>query len=224
MQAVGEDPAAILTRASHPPAVAEFFPEVPMYPTFILPGLNGSPDGHWQRHWAKERSSSSVVEQEDWSCPVLEDWQAELDRALSQTEGAFLVAHSLGCLLAASYAGRSLAAKIRGALLVAPCSLAVTLQLHPCMIEFGEEPLSRLPFPSLVVGSLNDPYMSVPDIERHIRSWGSELVTIGFAGHINVASGFGRWDEGYRFFERLRRAADEASGRTRGAVPLVRTA
>lgn len=86
-----------------------------MYPTLILPGLNGSPDGHWQRHWPRERSNASVVEQEDWNCPVIEGWQDELDEALSQVEGAFLVAHSLGCLLAASYAGRSKADKILGA-------------------------------------------------------------------------------------------------------------
>lgn len=163
-------------------------------------------------------------------CPILEEWQAELDRALASVEGAFLVAHSLGCLLAASYADRRQSEKIRGALLVAPCSLQVTLQRHPCMIEFGEEKLSRLPFPALVVGSLNDPYMSVPDLERHVRGWGSELTTIGFAGHINMASGFGRWDEGYAIFDRLFRAAtdsvpvpvglDTMSGRRRVASNL----
>lgn len=148
-----------------------------------------------------------IAEQEDWTCPVLEDWQAELDKALSKTEGAFLVAHSLGCLLAASYANRAIARKIRGALLVAPCSLDVTLRLHPCMIEFGEEPLEPLPFPSLVVGSVNDPYMRVPDLEHHVRRWGSELITIGFAGHINIASGFGRWPNGYALLERLKARA-----------------
>lgn len=178
-----------------------------MIPTFILPGLNGSPENHWQRHWAKDHAEAHVIEQEDWNCPVLDDWQAELDKALSTVEGAFLVAHSLGCLLAASYAGRSIAAKIKGALLVAPCSLDVTLRLHPCMVDFGEEQLTRLPFPSLVIGSLNDPYMTVTELERHVLAWGSELTTIGFAGHINVASGFGQWTEGYVLFERLVRAA-----------------
>lgn len=149
-----------------------------------------------------------VVEQENWNCPVLEDWQIRLDEALSKVESAFLVAHSLGCLLAASYARRPQAGKIRGALLVAPCSLQVTHELHPCVIRFGEEPLDRLPFPSLVVGSLNDPYMNLPDLERHVGCWGSELVTIGFAGHINIASGFGYWEEGYRFFDRLVRSVE----------------
>lgn len=178
-----------------------------MIQTLIVPGLNGSSDAHWQRHWARERVGSSVVEQENWTCPVLAHWQTKLDEALSNTDGAFLVAHSLGCLLAASYAGRHQAGLIRGALLVAPCSLEAALGMHPCMIDFGIEPLDHLPFPSLVVGSLNDPYMSVPQLEHHVKAWGSELTTIGFAGHINVASGFGRWPEGYDFLERLARCS-----------------
>lgn len=58
-------------------------------------------------------------------------------------------------------------------------------------------PEQPLPFPSLIVGSLNDPYMSF-DRLRHVSTrWGSRLVDLGHAGHINVASGFGRWQRGY---------------------------
>lgn len=171
--------------------------------TLLLPGLNGSSQAHWQRCWARDHADAVVVEQKNWNCPVLADWQQELDKALSQVESAFLVAHSLGCLLAASYAGRRAADKIRGALLVAPCSLDAALDLHPCMIDFGEEPLARLPFPSLVVGSLNDPYMSLSELERHVSCWVSDLTVIGFAGHINIASGFGDWPQGYDLFDRL---------------------
>ena len=144
-----------------------------------------------------------VVEQDDWACPVLRDWQERLDEALSNTDGAFLVGHSLGCLLIASYAHRRQGERIRGALLVAPCSLAAVHRLHPCTVRFGDEPLDQLPFPSLVIGSLDDPYMSVEQLERHVGSWGSALTTIGFAGHINIASGFGQWPEGYGFFARM---------------------
>jgi predicted alpha/beta hydrolase family esterase len=174
-----------------------------MITTLLIPGLNGSTSDHWQRHWARERPEAAVVEQEDWACPVLEEWQEALDKALYARQGAFLVGHSLGCLLVASYARRPLAKFIRGALLVAPCSLEETNRIHPCTIRFGEEPFGRLPFPSLVVGSLDDPYMPVEQLERHVACWGSELTTIGFAGHINVASGFGRWPEGYPLLKRL---------------------
>lgn len=174
-----------------------------MVATLLIPGLNGSSDNHWQRYWARDQENAVVVEQDDWACPAIEDWQATLDEALSKTDGAFLVAHSLGCLLVASYATRALSKRIRGALLVAPCSLDAAIGLHPCMIRFGSEPLDRLPFPSLVIGSLNDPYMSPDQLDRHARAWGSELSVLGFVGHINVDSRFGRWREGYGLFERL---------------------
>lgn len=187
-----------------------------MVQTLILPGLNGSSRDHWQRHWADERDGSRVVEQEDWACPVLSDWQEKLDEALADAGGAFLVAHSLGCLLAASYATRRQSDLIRGALLVAPCALDTTLSMHPCLIEFGPEPLDRLPFPSLVVGSLNDPYMDLQQLEQHVRAWGSDLAAIGRAGHINVASGFGPWPEGFALFDRLVGGADGRAGRRSG--------
>jgi uncharacterized protein len=174
-----------------------------MVATLLIPGLNGSSDNHWQRYWARDHANATVVEQDDWACPALEDWQAKLDEALAKTDGAFLVAHSLGCLLVASYAKIALSKRIRGAFLVAPCSLDAATRLHPCMIRFGSEPLDRLPFPSLVIGSLNDPYMSIDQLEHHARAWGSELSVLGFAGHINLDSGFGRWREGYGLFERL---------------------
>jgi hypothetical protein len=57
-------------------------------------------------------------------------------------------------------------------------------------------PLGRLPFPSLVVASTDDPYVSVARAEAFAAAWDSRLVTIGPAGHINGASGHGAWPEG----------------------------
>ena len=173
--------------------------------TLILPGLNGSPDAHWQRHWARDNPESRVVEQHDWACPQREDWLQELERQVEMIgRDVWLVGHSLGCVLAAHFAESRLAGRIRGALLVAPCDLDATEILHPCIIRFGAMPRRRLPFPSLVVGSLNDPYMPVDRLRRTAQAWGSDLVDIGEAGHINVASGFGRWSAGYDFLELLK--------------------
>lgn len=174
-----------------------------MTTTLLIPGLNGSSHAHWQRYWAQDHVDAFVVEQDNWSCPILSDWQRRLDEALSENDGAIVVAHSLGCLLVGSYAVRKQAGHIRGALLVAPCSLDAARQRHPCLSAFEDTPLSRLPFPSIVVGSSNDPYMSIEDLERHADVWGSELMTIDHAGHINVASGFGRWSQGYNLVNRL---------------------
>ncbi|WP_425336199.1 RBBP9/YdeN family alpha/beta hydrolase [Sinorhizobium numidicum] len=87
--------------------------------------------------------------------------------------------------------------------MVAPCDLATAEKLHPGVINFGRMPRSRLPVPSRVVGSLNDPYMSVERLRLTARCWGSELMHLGAAGHINIASGFGRWKVGYALLERL---------------------
>jgi len=185
--------------------------------TLILPGLNGSPDAHWQRHWARDNPESRVVEQHDWACPLREDWLQELERQVEMIgRDVWLVGHSLGCVLAAHFAESRLAGRIRGALLVAPCDLDATEILNPCIVRFGAMPRRRLPFPSLVVGSLNDPYMPVDRLRRTAQAWGSDLVNIGEAGHINVASGFGRWSAGYDFLELLKERTALAAMRNGG--------
>ncbi|WP_331375227.1 RBBP9/YdeN family alpha/beta hydrolase [Sinorhizobium chiapasense] len=178
---------------------------VPDIETLILPGLNGSPEDHWQRHWARDNTDSQIVEQDNWTCPDLDSWMGCLESAIEASPGRIgLVAHSLGCVLAAKLANHRLASRVRCALLVAPCDLETTEKLHPCMITFGSMPRSRLPFPSLVVGSLNDPYMSVERLRLTARCWGSALIDLGEAGHINIASGYGRWKAGYGLFGLLR--------------------
>ncbi|APO78516.1 esterase family protein (plasmid) [Rhizobium etli 8C-3] len=171
----------------------------------ILPGLFGSGEGHWQHHWLKEHPHSRLVEQDDWDRPRLHDWMLRLEETLAEEEDdAYIVAHSLGCLLAAQLAGRPSARRVRGALLVAPCDLRATEALHPGHIDFGTMPTKALPFPSIVVGSLNDIYISLDRLTMFARLWRSDLRNIGLAGHINVASGFGRWPSGYGLLTTLK--------------------
>ncbi|MDL2397661.1 RBBP9/YdeN family alpha/beta hydrolase [Rhizobium mayense] len=171
-----------------------------MVATLILPGLNGSAEGHWQRHWARDHASAAIVGQASWSRPVLRHWLTALESELELIGEAWLVTHSLGCLLAANLANRPVARHVKGAFLVAPCDLGRTERLHPGAIDFGAMPTSTLPFPSLVVGSRDDPYMDSTEICQHAARWGSELHDLGHAGHINIASGFGHWEQGYQLF------------------------
>ncbi len=90
--------------------------------------------------------------------------------------------------------------KIKAALLVAPASLEEVEALHPCIVRFGKFPTSPLPFSSLVVGSTTDPYMKGEEVTQTARLWGSDLINLGPVGHINIASGFGRWPRGYELF------------------------
>jgi hypothetical protein len=57
-------------------------------------------------------------------------------------------------------------------------------------------PMGRLPFPSLVVASVNDQYVSPERAKTFASSWGSEIVFLGNAGHINGDAGYGPWPEG----------------------------
>ncbi|MBB4275420.1 RBBP9/YdeN family alpha/beta hydrolase [Rhizobium mongolense] len=172
--------------------------------TLILPGLFGSGEGHWQDYWLKEHPDSRLVEQDDWDRPRLHDWILRLEETLAEEDGAYIVAHSLGCLLTAQLAGRPSARRVRGALLVAPCDLPSTEALHPGHLAFGTMPTKALPFASIVVGSLNDIYISLERLTMFARLWKSDLRNIGLAGHINVASGFGRWPSGYGLLSTLK--------------------
>jgi predicted alpha/beta hydrolase family esterase len=189
-----------------------------MVATLILPGLNGSPAGHWQHHWERDHASAIVVGQASWTKPVLDTWLTELEAAIERDGEIWIVAHSLGCLLAANLARRAVASRVKGALLVAPCDLERTESIHPGVIDFGPMPSRRLPFPSIVVGSHDDPYMSFDRLGHFANVWGSDVVDLGEAGHINIASGFGRWERGYHLLDILASRTNIGAEKSRAAA------
>jgi predicted alpha/beta hydrolase family esterase len=67
-------------------------------------------------------------------------------------------------------------------------------------------PRKRLPFPSIVAASSNDPLASLIRVEKLARDWGSELVQLGDVGHLNPASGFGEWPMAEELVARLDRS------------------
>ena len=81
--------------------------------------------------------------------------------------------------------------------------------------QFGAIPELPLDIPTTVVASRNDPWMEFARARHLANAWGSSLVDLGHAGHINVASGFGPWPRG----KVLRDALLPAT-----AVPPVRSA
>jgi predicted alpha/beta hydrolase family esterase len=58
--------------------------------------------------------------------------------------------------------------------------------------------------PSIVVASADDQYVTMERAREYAAAWGSELVDLGEAGHINAASGLGSWAVGYGLLQRLR--------------------
>jgi uncharacterized protein len=161
----------------------------------ILPGIGNSGPGHWQTRWQELLPGTSRVEQQDWDHAVCDEWVATL--AATASAGGprtVLVAHSLGCLQLAHWAA-SRRRRIRGALLVAvpdPEGEAFPREA----IGFSPLPLVRFAFPSIVVASSDDPYANIDHARRCADAWGSRLVTIGAAGHINAGSGLGDWAQG----------------------------
>ncbi len=64
-------------------------------------------------------------------------------------------------------------------------------------------PLSKLSFPSVVVASTDDFYVSMERAKYFADNWGSKLVTVGALGHINSASNIGNWPQGYTILQKL---------------------
>jgi hypothetical protein len=161
----------------------------------ILPGLNNSGEGHWQTLWEHELGCTRVV-QKDWDNPGMEDWIAAIEETVtSKNPGeVILVAHSLSCCSVAFWAA-NYNHIIRGAFLVGPSDTEAPTY-PPGTSGFKPMPMNRLPFPSLVVASSDDYYVSLQRARLFADAWGSEFVNIGPAGHINLASGFGHWPTG----------------------------
>jgi len=168
----------------------------------ILPGLGNSGPGHWQTIW-QERFGFVRVEQKNWDAPVCDDWIATIDAAVMQHDAAnvILVAHSLANTTVAAWA-RKYKRVIKGALLVAPSDTEADTY-PPGTTGFKPMVMDKLPFPSIMVASTNDYYVSLSRAEHFAKCWGSELINVGDAAHINVAAGYGEWDEGLQYLQRL---------------------
>ena len=79
--------------------------------------------------------------------------------------------------------------------------------------NFAPLPLAPLPFPSVLVGSDNDPAASADRARAMGKVWGSEVSVLNGVGHINVASGHHRWEEGLVFLDRLQSLLNDQSRR-----------
>lgn len=161
-----------------------------------LPGLWNSGPQHWQTHWERKYPTIKRIEHSDWNHPQRDAWVAELDAVIAAAaKPPVLAAHSLSCALVAHWAKSGSAHKIAGAFLVAPSDPeAPNYPKEPA--GFAPLPLDKLPFPTIVVASTDDEYVSIDRARMFARAWGSKLVEIGDAGHINGASGYGEWPEG----------------------------
>lgn len=179
-------------------------------PTILfVPGLRDHVAEHWQTHLASEIPGSVTVE------PLATDRLSRaarveaLDQTLQAIEGdVILVAHSAGVLMTVHWAAAP-TRPVRGALLVTPADVERPLpEGYPKFDELAANgwmpiPRAKLPFPSLVVTSRNDPLGERGRVESLAFDWGAAVYDAGEVGHLNPAAGFGPWPMGRRLLARL---------------------
>lgn len=168
----------------------------------ILPGLSNSGPQHWQSLWQVQHPEYIRVMQREWDQPVCAEWSSTLDQYVTRADNSVvLVGHSLACATIAYWAA-NYRRVIQGALLVAPSDTEAP-SYPPGTQGFNPMPLARFDFPSIVVTSTNDRYVSLERAHFFAAAWGSRLVNIGAAGHINADAGFGVWPEGEKLLQEL---------------------
>ena len=91
---------------------------------------------------------------------------------------------------------------IHGALLVAPPDVERP-DFPPVLEGFAPIPRERLPFPSIVVASRNDPFCEFERARLFAYAWGAQFMDYGDCGHINADSGLASWPEGHVLLQDL---------------------
>jgi uncharacterized protein len=181
----------------------------------VLPGWQDSGPDHWQSRW--ERTHGYVrVQQHDWMRPLRGDWISRVEnellaRDLAGSRRAVLVAHSLGCITVAAWASHSKnTQRVAGALLVAPpdCERDDVREALP---GWAPIPMQKLPFPSVLFASSDDPFCKLERAQLFAAAWGSQLIEMGPRGHLNSDSGLGDWPEAHAHLVRLASAASPST-------------
>ncbi len=169
----------------------------------IIPGLGDSGPDHWQTHFEKSGNNFYRTNQKEWDAPVCSEWLETIDSELKQfnLNDVIVIGHSLGCATIAHWANKY-GKIVKGAMLVAPSDLESPAYTFPAK-GLDPFPLQNLNFKTIVVASSNDPWVSIERAKLFAKCWGSEFINIGEAGHINTASGHGKWDEGLKILSFL---------------------
>lgn len=184
--------------------VRSFRDEAPLVLT--VPGLGDSGPGHWQTIWEAERGDTVRADLGMWDRPHRNSWVTRLDGSIRAAgRPVILAAHSLGCLAVAWWAAletQPFGRPVAGALLVAPPDVDAPAS-DARLAAFGPTPKLLLPFPSVVIASSDDPYIDLGRAHGLAKYWGSRFVDAGALGHINAASGLGRFALGEQWLDTL---------------------
>ena len=175
----------------------------------IVPGLRDHVPDHWQTLLGEQLPGSVTVPRMAMNKLSCAAWVHQIDRTLAAVDGpVILVAHSGGVMMVVHWATQH-RRPIHGALLATPADLESPLPEGYPTLETLQQggwlpvPRERLPFPSIVTASTNDPLARYGRVARYARDWGGRLVNIGTVGHLNPAAGFGEWPQALEFIREL---------------------
>ena len=186
----------------------------------IVPGLRDAVATHWQtlleaQLGAAGRPVAGVppMGRDDLDCAARDE---AIERAAQSVAGPLvIVAHSGGCIMVAHWAQRT-QRSVQGALLATPPDFEAPMPAgYPTLdaLRAGgwlPVPRTKLPFPSIVAASRDDPLAAFDRVAALAGDWGSELEDLGRVGHLNPASGFGEWPRAAEFITRLSSAPASA--------------
>lgn len=170
---------------------------------YIIPGYSKNTPEHWQSVWANVIPNTQTIEQDKWEDVHKNDWITRIEETLANEDlsQVILIGHSLGVATILHWA-KEYGHSVRGALLVAPTDvddLPEPIAAH----GFNPMPLEKLPFPSIIIASENDVWISLKRAQEYAELWGSEFVNVGKLGHINADSNLGEWQDGQGVLKRL---------------------
>jgi|SRR6476469_1899142 len=171
-------------------------------PTVVIPGWQGSGEGHWQS-WLEDELQGAGRETRrplfaDLDNPDLTDWLGALRATLADlpADGYDVVAHSLGAVLwlhhVADPSGSPIPARV---LLVAPpdpaTSLAEIAAFFPPPLDI--DAVRHGADGTVLVAGDTDPYLPRGIADAYGRPLMIATTVIEGGGHLNVESGYGAW-------------------------------
>ena len=162
----------------------------------LVHGWGGSDFPHWQS-WlagelAKEYGSVNFLCFSDYDTPKIDVWKSELLETLEDFKPDIVICHSLANTLWFHLCNTMTLPIIQQLYLVAPPSMHCNIEE---LSEFFPQkaPQNLFAKESLLIGSTNDPYMSIDELKSLQKELDIPLKVLENAGHINSDSGFGEW-------------------------------
>jgi uncharacterized protein len=169
-----------------------------------VPGYGGSGEEHWQTFWEMANPAIKRVEQADWDHPEKETWVKQLADVVKQnaSKPVILMAHSLGCGMVVHAVAEGFLDNVVAVFLVALPDME-RADFPKDIIGFSPVPRLKLPFPSTMIASETDPYITIEKIEEWANILGSEFINLGDRDHIGSAAQLGYWEEGMELFDQF---------------------